>query len=328
MELFRIIAMFLVLVVHADYYTLNAPTATELATTPVSAVTRIFIECLSIGCVNMFILISGWFGIRPKLKSFSNFVFQCLFFLWGIYLFCLITGWATLSVEGIASCFVALKINWFIKAYIGLYIIAPLLNAFVDQANEKQLRRLLICFFIFQSFYSWMTNDAAEFFKQGYSTMSFIGLYLLARYCRLYPNWFTQQSRWTDLTIFLALVAFHTITNVLKLPFLMSLAYVNPIVIVEALYLLLFFSKIQIQSRIINFVGASSFAAFLLHSNPNWQKQTFTIPVQNLYEQYDGIASIGMIFLFLITIYTIAVGIDQLRLLSWNRLWAIYERRR
>lgn len=58
MELFRIIAMFLVLVVHADYYTLNAPTATELATTPVSAVTRIFIECLSIGCVNMFILIS------------------------------------------------------------------------------------------------------------------------------------------------------------------------------------------------------------------------------------------------------------------------------
>lgn len=231
------------------------------------------------------------------------------------------------SVKGIASCFATLEINWFIRAYIGLYIIAPLLNAFVDQANEKELRRLLIYFFIFQSLYSWLTNVEA-FFKQGYSTMSFIGLYLLARYARLYPNRFTQQSKWTDLAVFFALVAFHTIAQVLKLPFFIRLSYVNPIVIIEALYLLLFFSKIQIQSRIINFVGASSFAAFLFHSNPNWHKQIFTEPVQTLYEQYDGIASIGMILLFLKAIYTIAVIIDQLRLVCWKRLWAIYEYRR
>lgn len=184
-ELLRLIAMFMVLIVHADFFSLGVPTHDDIISAPTSAFLRFFFESLSIVCVNVFVLISGWFGIKPSVRSFCNFVFQCLFFLVGIYIVLLLCGLTSLSVKGIAGCFVMLQWNWFIKAYLGLYIIAPVLNAFVNNTEKMAFQKVLLSFFIFQTAYSWI-SDGAVFFEGGYSTMSFIGLYLLARYVKLH----------------------------------------------------------------------------------------------------------------------------------------------
>ena len=78
-ELLRMLAMFLVLLVHADFFSLGTPTLQDIQTSTLDSTLRIFFEALSIVCVNVFVLISGWFGIRPSLKGVSNFIFQCLF---------------------------------------------------------------------------------------------------------------------------------------------------------------------------------------------------------------------------------------------------------
>ena len=114
-ELLRIISMFLVLIVHADYFSLGAPTITEITDKPLSSFARILFESLSILCVNVFVFISGWFSIKPNFKRVTNFLFQCLFFLIGIYTVCLILGLTQLSLKGIAGCFFMLRWNWFIK---------------------------------------------------------------------------------------------------------------------------------------------------------------------------------------------------------------------
>ena len=185
-ELLRLLAMFLVLVVHADFFSIGRPLQDDTIATPISTFFRFFFESMSIVCVNIFVLISGWFGIKPKASSFCNFIFQCLFFLVGIYVTFLLLGLTTLSVRGLAGCLVMLSGDWFIKAYIGLYILAPVLNAFADNADKKTYRRVLLAFFTFQTIYSWVCSGAV-FFESGYSTMSFIGLYLLARYLNRYP---------------------------------------------------------------------------------------------------------------------------------------------
>ena len=184
-ELLRLLAMFLVLVVHADFFSLGTPTQEDVISTPASAFFRFFFESLSIVCVNVFVLISGWFGIRPSAKGFCNFIFQCLFFLVGIYIVVLIFGLTSLSAKGIAGCLVLLKWNWFIKAYMGLYILSPVLNTFINNTEKKTFKKVLISFFAFQTIYSWV-SDGAAFFENGYSTLSFMGLYLLARYTKIY----------------------------------------------------------------------------------------------------------------------------------------------
>lgn len=184
-ELLRFVAMILVLVVHSNFFALGSPTLQDTLVNPANAMARNLFQSVAIVCVNVFVLISGWFGIHPSMKGFSNFIFQCLFFLCGIYFVLWGLGLVPLTLKGLAGCFVLLNWNWFIKAYIGLYILAPVLNTFVEKSTKKQFLYVLLSFFTFQTIYSWISNGAV-FFESGYSTMSFIGLYLLARYINVY----------------------------------------------------------------------------------------------------------------------------------------------
>lgn len=325
MELLRIIAMFLVLVVHADFFSLGAPTLSEIKENELSSLTRIFIQAISIGCVNMFVLLSGWYGIRPKLKGFLNLIFQCLFYLIGIYCVCLLLGFASFNLHGIAGCLLLLKWNWFIRAYILLYILAPLLNAFVSSATEKQLRGVLLSFFTFQTVYSWL-SDASVFFEHGYSTISFIGLYLLAQYFSKYQ---TPLSRWNKnnfLCVFLLstllLGVLFYVSKILMMGRLSSIVfkYDNPLVILSALSVVLYFSKLKLRSSLINWVAASSFAVFLLHTNPNLCKPYFVPFIKDLYLSYNGIYCLLYIFLFLAVVFMLSIIIDQARLFIWRKI--------
>ena len=74
-ELLRIVAMLLVMMVHANFFTLGPPSQTDINTSFVSSFMRFFCESLCIICVNVYILISGWFGINAKAKRIIEFIF-------------------------------------------------------------------------------------------------------------------------------------------------------------------------------------------------------------------------------------------------------------
>lgn len=318
-ELLRIIAMFLVLVVHASF---SEITYHDLQQSPLSSFTRIFFQSLSIGCVDIFVLITGWFGIRPKRKSFFGFVFQCAFFLFGIYAFCLATGLASFSMKGIAECLL-FRGTWFVKAYILLYILAPLLNAFIDSASERQHRLLLIYFFLFQTIYSW-ASFAVTFFEQGYSTMSFIALYLLARYFSIYKPIIGNYNKNFYLAFYFLSVILLATTYFLTRQFQIEavagriIVYDQPLVIAASLSLVLYFSKLDFQSAVINGIAASSFAVYLLHSNPNLFIRYYISTIKSIYSSSNGIICLGEVLLFLLFVFTLAILIDQIRIWLWN----------
>lgn len=155
LELLRIISMFFVLIVHANFKVLGVPSYEIIKNNPSYALIQIMIESFAIVCVNAFILISGWFGINFKLKSLYSLLFQCAFFLFGIYAFALLTGIETFTISGLKSCLMLTENVWFVKSYLGLYILAPALNLFTEKADQKNFKILLLSFFIFQSIYGW-----------------------------------------------------------------------------------------------------------------------------------------------------------------------------
>ncbi len=327
-ELLRMLAMFLVLLVHADFFSLGAPTPQDIQTNTLDSTLRIFFEALSIVCVNVFVLISGWFGIRPSLKGVSNFIFQCLFFLIGLYVVTLLIGTSTFSLKGIAGCFAATELNWFIKAYLLLYILSPVLNSFVESADRKVFRNVLLAYFIFTCTYGWI--GAAKFMMGGYTTLFFIGLYLLARYMRIYQPNITKFKCTTDLMVYMVVSSFVTVVCVTP-PLLIGRNfqpwwnYIAPTTILGAVSLLLAFSKMKFQSKFVNWCGASCFAVFLLHTNPNtlWHFKDLFI---YLHSHCSTLEFWGLTFVILIAIFFIAIIIDQLRIILWNKIWPIIER--
>lgn len=322
-ELLRIISMFLVLVVHANFWALGRPTSLDMQMSPLASYTRFLIESLAIVCVNVFVLISGWFGIKPSVKGFSRFAFQCLFFLIGHYVVGLAIGTSRLDIKGIAGCFCLLSNHWFIKSYIGLYILAPILNAFVKVADKKQLKLLLIVFFLYQTIYGW--SGAAAFFVKGYSTMSFIGLYLLGRYLNLYGN--TQSTPpYVWICVYLTCGIVNTVLAPV-VPFVDLYAYLSPVVIIASVSLFLGFVNLKIRpNKTINWIAASSFAIFLFHSNPNGMRYVFKNTIAMIYSSTDGILCLFTIGLFLLAISAVAIILDQIRILLWKLCVCVIER--
>ena len=145
--------MFFVLVVHADFQALGMPDRTEMTILPLFSVFRIIIEAFAIVCVNSFVLLSGWFGINFHIKSLCNLLFQCAFFLIGIYTFTILIGIEPLSISGIKRCLMLTNNVWFVKCYLGMFIMAPILNAFVEKTDKRTFSTVLLSFFIFQRQY-------------------------------------------------------------------------------------------------------------------------------------------------------------------------------
>ena len=196
-EFLRLLAMLYVLIVHADFSTFGAPTMEGLAVRPVGVFVQYWFECFAICCVDVFVLISGWFGIRFSLNKLWAFLFQVVFYSLGLFLLAVaITLQKALTLEGLKSIFLFNGSDyWFIKAYLILMVLAPMLNAFCDYASRREFKTILIVYFAILMVYGWLEPASVHFTMNGCTALSFVGLYLLGRYLKMYRPKLTNYNR-------------------------------------------------------------------------------------------------------------------------------------
>ncbi len=137
-ELLRIISMLLVLIIHANFVSIDCPNIDDIEASPTSSFLRILVQSLSLVCVNLFVLISGYFGINPKLKSISNLIFQIVFFRIIVLLFILGIGISHISMSQI-SCIIPGYRDWFVMSYLLLILFSPLINSYISNVTSKHL---------------------------------------------------------------------------------------------------------------------------------------------------------------------------------------------
>ncbi|WP_155809292.1 hypothetical protein [Prevotella corporis] len=81
MELLRIVSMLMVLLLHANFLVFGTPTVADATCQPVATFIRLFFESVSIVGVNLFVFISGWYGIKAKLRRIAASCFRYSFLL-------------------------------------------------------------------------------------------------------------------------------------------------------------------------------------------------------------------------------------------------------
>lgn len=317
-ELLRIVSIFFVLIGHAFGVVLGLPGAQDIETEPLDSFLRILLGAAALGGVNIFVLISGWFGIHPNKRGLAKYIYQVAFLLWGIYAVALLSGETELSLSGIKVSLGIYEGYWFVMAYLGLYLLSPVLNAFSESASKRQFQILLIGFYIFQCYYCWIMGMVNYF--NGYSITFFCGLYLTARYVRLYPIHLLEQRSWFIYALITLLLA---VGSTLGMRFVGSplklLRYDNPLEIVSSVCFLLGFLKIKLQSRVINTLAKSCFSVYIIHFNP-FVFPYFRMGVEWVDRSCSSLLFVITIFLYLIIVYIICSVVDSLRLLSWNIL--------
>lgn len=321
----------MVLGLHANFIALGNPEAESILT--VDGISRTFMQSCCVVAVNVFVMISGWFGIKSTLRGFCNFMWQviyvvCLLWIVGIMFFN--QPVSLKSLFGICGLYGGG--GWFVASYIGLYIIAPVLNAYVEKTAPRNIVLMLVAFFAFE--FLWGNTLSVEFVVGGYSTFSFIGIYVLAGLLRKVH--LRYNSAWPYVTVYLTATVLNTLLYVCAVR-IGSIAirdmlfnYVNPLVIIASASLLIAFAKVKtstsphsqmpIYQRIVLSMAASCFAAYLLHVGAKYTSSIYCEGARNIYNTYSGFTTFVVMVGYILAVFMLAVLIDQPRKLIWEKI--------
>lgn len=308
-ELARLVSILMVLVLHSNFLCLPVPT--ELSG---SALLRLTLQALCIIGVDVFVFITGWYGTRPRRVSLARLLFICLFY--GLIEIGLQFYFDTFSLR---SLDILSFQSWFVADYLGLLCFTPVLNAFVASATRRQYQAVLLGLFLFQT-WSDVLPGWNQDFLHGYSILSMMLLYLLARYARVHglPTWIREKAG----TLYLLCTA---VIVLLACFFLLqgkainrAYFYTSPWVILSAVACFFFFEKHPIRpSRFINHLAQSCLAILLIHTDSLYvyMKRYFVY----IWNDYAGIGLALMWGLGITAVATAGILVDQLRLLLWNK---------
>ena len=261
-ELLRLLCMLFVIFQHLLRYVVfpevNNPSS-SFFTSPIGFLIWGF-SCVAVDC---FVIISGYFSIKAKPKSFIVLFFTCSFYFVLSYLFHI-----CFSDQSVGKSLILLILFpfthsslWFVNCYLILFLLSPLLNCAIEQMNRKQHVLMLISLTFINVYAGSIWH--APFFDDngGMNILNFIYLYLIGRYINRYVNHKTINERryYWFLVYFSCAVIIGTFCRVH--------AYNSFLVLVGSIGLFLFFKSFTFHNKHINSLAIGTFSIYVAHEN-------------------------------------------------------------
>lgn len=301
-ELLRLVCMFLIIWGHFIYYGILHGSEIYASQTGFGMMLPRIIRGLCWCAVDAFILVSGYFSIRPKAKSFFNLYlvcafYACIFYVMHLYLIgSHFNRWVIYNTLMPFGLWETSTKWWFVPNYLMLYILSPLLNRITDNLQMKQFKILLFYASIPILYFGWYRNMSWN--EYGFNFINFCYLYLIGRYvsqCHLYKGNKKRITLW--LAGWIISGGLIGICNVLSEQYFVNnlwishmMWYNSPFCIFSAICLFMTFREINIsKNRLVNWYAASAFSIYLAHDNvyvreilANFVSSQYTPPLRTL----------------------------------------------
>lgn len=328
-ELLRIVSMFFIVVFHLFLYVLNNYEVDY-------PIIKSFYTLSHIGVI-MFVLISGYFGIKPTVRGFVSLYLSMVF-----YNLILFAGWVEIGnnhfgVNELVKVFMPFSHSapwlWFMKIYIFLYLLSPLLNKAREFSYIKQRSTHIIAlagggnililstlgFLLF--YFGWLNRNGDLY--DGKNIIEFAFLYLLGAFYRdrvIVTNENRLHLRKVFLISYLCLSTLVGVILYFANGSLLAILreflhpYSSPIQIAMASLLFLYFTTFKFKSRVINFYAGSMLAVYLIHENRFFEFIPWYQNVRALFENNNIIIFVLVTLLAISVLMTLSVLLDRLRI--------------
>lgn len=230
---------------------------------------------LHIGVI-LFVLISGYYGIKPSLKDFARLLIITMVYF-------LPLQFIQLYIEGRLShprailnslMFITNTPYWFIRTYLYLYLCAPIVNTFIESSSQKRTNILLIILGVIALYFGTTQGDPS--LNDGKNLVNFLFLYLLGFTIKNYKKQIQRINLLYYLVAYIVLniIIISTLLLFQRGTFIgdeiwqFTFPYCSPILILNAALLFVVFSRIQLSSKYVNALASSMLAVYLLHCHP------------------------------------------------------------
>lgn len=288
-ELMRIISMFFIVLYHVIYHgqALNNCNGTILL------ILQLLI-CITLVHVNSFILLTGYFQYNKKfsLKKFLQTFFIMYFYKVTIYILC-----GMLNIYEINSVDIFNIINPFfipyryIACYLIIYLLSPFLNILIKNMSQSTHRKLILILLLCFSIAPFFSNQTVGP-NDGLTVVQFIIMYFTGAYLGKYPiseniHFKNYSKNKTQFIFFIGTIIFLTLNYITYifgtslnnttsplLQYIGNLITSNYIrynfifVFLQSVCYFLWFSTLNIQSKIINNIAKITFGIYLIHEHP------------------------------------------------------------
>lgn len=325
-ELLRCVCMFMIIYLHLIIHGVNGGIYGEkLPVTLTLSFTTIF--CMV--AVNVFVIISGYFGIniinddgkirvKKILKNYSIILFYSVI----IGLICFITKKITL--KEFLSCFVPIISSkwWFATCYIALVLISPFINISIEYYWKNKylyvfLALILLYTCLFDAKPSTVTLGMASL---GFSTI--LICYCIGRilyFLNINNNDFLSKKSYFYflgyiLCCFISFLGTVFLFIITKRNYWFRIStYSSPITILASIFFFLTFLNLRIKnSKFINYFANATFGIYLLHESPLLKDNLYRLVNASKYYYSQGVL---FVYLLIATacVFLVCSLIDTLR---------------
>lgn len=277
-----------------------------------------FIICIESFCiigVNVFLLISGFYGIRLKSRGILKYLLVLLAFIifHSLLEYLYNDGTSIKHTCGTILTFLSGNSAWFAKCYFMLMISSMLINPALEKMNNKNILFLLLVVIYVNVYLGYIRHWAIN--ENGYTLSHMIMMYLIG-HCL---NRFNLYKRFKAGT-FLCTYCMMSCTLAMIMIFLLGriggeaefhlLGYNNPIIMLSSISFFCMFAQKEYVCNTVNYIAAGTFGIYLFHQYARFW-HLFVVPnIRSHFEELELAQFLLYAFILILAIVIAGVTLN------------------
>jgi surface polysaccharide O-acyltransferase-like enzyme len=280
-DLLRMVSMFMVVVLHVLGFNNVLASSVKLS---VNYELAWLLETAAYCAVNVFALISGYvgYGKKPKLSRLIELTLQVYFYTMLAFAFFTTIGRDYFNLYSIERALFPFRSGyWYYIAYYCLFFFFPFINELLEKLSKENYRKLICALvFVFSVLPTILVKDIANT-SNGYSMLWLAVMYIIGAYFKKYGTPSNREKGKYLLYYFIMVFVSWLAKLIAQLGAkgLMGryitgnflIAYTSPTILFAAVFLFVFFEKLDIAeapAKLIRYFSPAAFGVYLLHLAP------------------------------------------------------------
>lgn len=322
-NLFKLFSMFMIALLHV----LGMGGITGAAAGTSSYYPVYLMQNAAFCAVNCYALVSGYLMLGKKIKP-SRIIelwFEVFFYSIGLSAIMISIYREFFSAQNIVYALTPIisKQYWYMTAYFLMYLFIPMMNKFAEAADKKSFTAVIAVILLLTTGSFIIGKDGFKF-SEGYSPIWLMVMYLVGAYMKKFGV--GAKMKWYSALLFYIIsVGCNFALNVfLKDPMkkiftddtVNYLTYTSPFVVLSAIFLFIFFSKLKFgkkTEKFINYITPAALGVYLIHTHPlvfNKLMKDIAMPLVNHGTAAMIFGSVAMA----LAVFIICIVIDLLRI--------------
>ena len=321
-NLFKLFSMFMIALLHV----LGMGGITGAAAGTSSYYPVYLMQNAAFCAVNCYALVSGYLMLGKKIKPsrITELWFEVFFYSVSISAIMMIVYRDLFSARNIVYAVTPIISNqyWYMTSYFMMYLFVPMMNKFADAANKKVFTATIVVILVLTTGSLMIKQDGFRL-NDGYSPIWLMIMYLVGAYMKKF-NVGAKMKKWLALLLYVisSLCSFILCVFSKKLLKIMLgndisyLSYTSPFVVLSAIFLFIFFSKLKFgkkTEKFINYITPAALGVYLIHTHPlvfNKLMKDIAMPLVNHGTAAMIFGSVAMA----LAVFIICIVIDLLRI--------------